>query len=190
MITLNKLKANYISVSEIPYFELISTMEWFDRRDPIIKRDGNKCTSCGKIPTMGHYDEKSRKIFHLWFGDDKLVYAKDEKGYLRETNLPDVKVAERSYSLHVHHKLYILDRLPWEYLDNELITLCNWCHWEFHKSNIIPVYRNNDGNSLEKLDYTPCNRCNGAGWFPEYKHVQSGICFRCEGARYEQLIKH
>jgi hypothetical protein len=35
---------------------------------------------------------------------------------------------------------------------------------------------------------TPCARCHGAGGFPEYRHVQNGVCFRCHGSRYDEFI--
>ncbi len=32
----------------IPYFEFLNTDEWKQKRDEILKRDGNKCTNCGR----------------------------------------------------------------------------------------------------------------------------------------------
>ena len=26
-----------------------------------------------------------------------------------------------------------------------------------------------------------CDRCNGVGRIPEYKHIENGICFKCRG---------
>ena len=31
-------------------------------------------------------------------------------------------------TLHVHHKLYIRDKEPWDYPDKLLVTLCEYCH--------------------------------------------------------------
>ena len=87
--------------------------------------------------------------------------------------------------LHVHHSYYQHDLFPWEYPDNSLSVLCWSCHEKRHKNSTIPVYKS-DGSQQGVLTY--CLRCHGAGIFPEYKHVQSGICFRCHGARYEELI--
>lgn len=89
--------------------------------------------------------------------------------------------------LHVHHKHYIYGLDPWEYKDTELVTLCEKCHSELHQNSKVPVYCLQDGQLVE-IELTPCHRCNGAGWFPQYKHVQGGICFRCYGAKYEELI--
>ena len=89
-------------------------------------------------------------------------------------------------NLHIHHKYYIKDKLPWEYNTDALQTLCWNCHEELHKNVQVPIYLNN-----EVYGYlTPCFRCFGAGQFPEFCHIQSGICFRCNGAKYEELIVH
>ncbi len=87
---------------------------------------------------------------------------------------------------HVHHKYYILNALAWDYPDNALELLCHKCHFEFHKKNIVPIYLNNKLNDIMRC--TPCYRCFGAGHFPEYNYVENGVCFRCRGARYEELI--
>ncbi len=96
-------------------------------------------------------------------------------------------ISEKSIIMHVHHRFYIKGKLPWEYDDDALITLCNWCHWELHEQTKVPIYAMLNG-TLHDLNYTPCERCNGAGVFPEFKHVQNGVCFRCDGNRYEELI--
>lgn len=87
--------------------------------------------------------------------------------------------------LHVHHTYYQKGKLPWEYPDSSLQCLCASCHEELHQNQIIPVY---DEKMKSVGHYHYCHRCHGAGWFPEYMHVQAGICFRCRGARYEELI--
>lgn len=189
MITFEEIKSNYKNPSDIPYFELLKTKEWFDKREIILTRDGQKCTTCGKFPTMAHYDFNASKTVHIWFGEEKLVHSKNEDGINTKNYLPEITFADKPYSLHVHHKFYILDKLPWEYTDDSLIVLCNWCHWVYHENNIVPVFKSLD-DKLEQVDMTPCSRCHGAGLFPEYKHVESGICFRCKGKRYEQLIIH
>lgn len=87
--------------------------------------------------------------------------------------------------LHIHHKYYVNGILAWNYSNDALVTLCSSCHETLHKNNRIPVYN----DMMELLgQYTYCYRCHGAGIFPEYHHVQNGICFRCSGARYEELI--
>ena len=39
---------------------------------------------------------------------------------------------DKSSQLNVHHRYYITGRMPWEYPDWSLITLCNECHKERH----------------------------------------------------------
>lgn len=89
------------------------------------------------------------------------------------------------YGLHVHHKYYQEGQLPWGYPDNALVTLCWECHEKLHHESTVPFL---DFQGIEIGKYTNCYRCHGAGIFPEYYHVESGICFRCGGARFEELI--
>lgn len=83
--------------------------------------------------------------------------------------------------LHVHHTYYQIDKLPWQYPNESLITLCRSCHETVHETEQIPVL---DANSFKIGNYKPCKRCHGAGWFPEYNHVEGGICFLCRGKKY------
>lgn len=39
-------------------------------------------------------------------------------------------------SLNIHHKVYYSGRLPWEYDDSDLITLCQACHFQLHKGEL------------------------------------------------------
>lgn len=87
--------------------------------------------------------------------------------------------------LHVHHQYYQFGKMAWDYPEEALITLCWICHENTHKSASIPIL-DDKGRNIGKL--TPCIRCYSAGYFPEFRHVNSGICFRCKGARYEEFI--
>ncbi|MEZ5003925.1 MAG: hypothetical protein R2730_12930 [Chitinophagales bacterium] len=87
--------------------------------------------------------------------------------------------------LHVHHKYYQVSLKPWEYPDDALTTLCMHCHEELHKNKSVDVL---DALGRNIGEYHNCFRCDGAGWFPEYKHIEGGICFRCKGGKYEELI--
>lgn len=91
------------------------------------------------------------------------------------------KTLDKKHHLEVHHKFYIKGRLPWYYDSSDLVTLCNWCHFEFHQNNKVPIYI-----ELRKIieKYEICNRCNGLGWFSDYSHDQGGVCFKCGGKRY------
>ena len=89
--------------------------------------------------------------------------------------------------LNVHHRYYLFTKKAWEYDDNALITLCRHCHILVHKSVPPLIYLERNGK-LESIKFTPCHRCHGAGFIPEFKHVNNGICFRCNGSRYDELI--
>ena len=51
-------------------------------------------------------------------------------------------------TLNVHHKYYLPNRLPWEYLDSNLITLCEGCH-EFEEDFRYPDYNEWDRKLLD-----------------------------------------
>ncbi|KAB7726641.1 hypothetical protein F5984_23730 [Rudanella paleaurantiibacter] len=87
--------------------------------------------------------------------------------------------------LHVHHRYYQKKRLPWEYMNDALMTLCWSCHEELHKNEKVP-YLDEEGKEIDNL--TPCPKCYGAGRFPEFRHVQNGICFDCKGAKYIEFV--
>jgi hypothetical protein len=90
-------------------------------------------------------------------------------------------------NLNVHHRYYIFQHEPWAYYDNALITLCQSCHKMVHDTLPSIVYAQN-GRVLKPMKFTPCKRCDGYGYLSEYRHIQNGICFRCNGLKYEELI--
>ncbi|MGI4870063.1 MAG: hypothetical protein ACRYFX_02660 [Janthinobacterium lividum] len=179
--SLEKLENAY-GAKSIPYSKLLLTVEWRDARNKIVKRDGDICKKCGKGNTVF--------IQGLYYWIDMVevkdsIDLKDGWGPMEIViDEMETEVADKSYQLEVHHKHYIANKYPWQYPDDALITLCNWCHQEVHNTTSIPYY-NHEG---EALNYTACSRCSGSGSFPEYSHVQSGVCFRCGGARYDELI--
>ena len=90
--------------------------------------------------------------------------------------------------LNVHHKYYIKGKAPWEYEDDALITLCEYCHKKAHLTR-IPVFREVDRKRFFYGNATTCSRCNGTGYLPQYSHVENGVCFKCwgEGVALESL---
>lgn len=85
--------------------------------------------------------------------------------------------------LQVHHKLYVKTRLPWNYANADLITVCHECHSEIHQNTTIPFYLDEDAKKLNK-PLISCDRCSGQGSIPEFLHIANGICFKCNGKRY------
>ena len=95
------------------------------------------------------------------------------------------------HSLHVHHRYYIQGYLPWEYVTSALVSLCADCHYRCHQNHKPTIYQEvKPGKCVALAQVTRCCRCNGTGYIAQYKHVEDGLCFRCYGARYEELIAH
>ena len=90
--------------------------------------------------------------------------------------------------LSVHHRYYLYGALAWEYDNEVLITLCSNCHRLIHQT-LSPLCYYNNGEKLIPMNFTPCDRCNGAGRFSEFEHIQGGICFKCNGLRYKELFQ-
>lgn len=81
--------------------------------------------------------------------------------------------------LNIHHNYYVLNKKPWEYNDDALITLCSQCHQKRHLQKKTPML------TLNKQIYSPnlplCDRCQGTGYLPQYHYYMGGICFKCLG---------
>ena len=138
----------------------------------------NKIQSKSHIIIQSGKTKKGEEFYILNDTNEKLQF--------KDLGIP--VLADKKVFMHVHHKFYVYVYLPWEYDDESLVTLCNICHWDLHKTTNVPIYTNKSGK-LESLNYTPCTRCNGSGVFPEYKNINGGLCFRCHGNKYEELIK-
>jgi hypothetical protein len=90
------------------------------------------------------------------------------------------------YRLEVHHEHYILDRVPWNYPEELLVTMCQSCHQRLHDQHKIFVYEE-IGGQLVRRNLVPCSRCSGNGYFPQWEHVENGVCFRCRGSGFEKI---
>jgi hypothetical protein len=87
-----------------------------------------------------------------------------------------------SDKLHVHHRYYLKDHLPWEIDDSALVALCRDCHYKRHQSEDIKVYiKNGNQLTLTSRNFMFCPRCSGTGYLPQFRHVENGICFLCHG---------
>ena len=169
---LAKLKGQYPN-QHIPYQQLLGTQEWNVKRDAIVRRDKDVCTKCGTESTQLAWNSgKAFNILSYTFGPGPNDYQAME--------------VDKPIVLHVHHLYYVLSKYPWEYEDRALVTLCNNCHLEIHKVEIIPVYEIKEGERM-KIPASTCSRCHGAGYFPQYNHVEAGVCFQCRGERYTNL---
>lgn len=135
-------------------------------------------------------DLKTAKIAKVQCDDGiaiNVLYVNEND--LKTIKLPRVYVQHTPLVLQVHHRRYIVGKKAWEYEDGDLVTLCQECHSKVHKFLPVQVYACVNGK-MNAMNYTPCIRCNGTGYYPEYKNVENGICFRCRGARFEELIEN
>lgn len=171
-----------------------------DRQIAIFKADGQylAITDRGRLiyflednlsDITANLEKKVYKVIRAYVKDNVYVHIfYNNPNHLRNLDLPSYYVSENIVVLNVHHKFYEIGKNAWEYPDDALITLCDECHHKMHKCSDIKVFTKVDGKYVT-MNYTPCKRCDGMGYFPEYKKVQGGICFRCRGLRYEELIR-
>lgn len=177
------------SKNQINYQELLTTLEWQAKRNEILSRDNHRCTNCNLTATGSHvhYDDIKKEYSYISDdGTEYLQYVKNSEGQIVPERVPQTIITNKPYHLEVHHKYYILNKLPWEYNESALVALCNWCHSDIHKNEIIVMYQDETLKNFDEL--VSCNRCNGTGFIPEYSHVQGGVCFECHGNRFKNSL--
>jgi hypothetical protein len=162
------------------YSELLNCKEWQDRRRDIKKKNNNFCSICKK---SGPHDYKPRLQGRLTIFVPILYDVEvDQMGMCKHV---EIEMSPNS-ELHIHHKYYVLSRLPWEYADEDLLLVCKTCHDEIHSNEQIICYKSEHDKKYFHL--TPCHRCDGTGYLPEYHYHENGVCFQCSGAGYLELI--
>ena len=200
-----QLLANAESIEQFAnttYVELLQTIEWRALRTKLLERDSYICATCSQQETYNYYDRNSgsKKFYEVKFNDKprkhlnhSIINGKIEYYYIFDDRDVILTETQQPRTLHIHHRYYIANRLPWQYDWQCFKTLCVNCHCNLHKETVVPFLEitvdENKNWHYNKTYKTPCHRCNGAGHFPEYSHVENGICFRCRGERYEHLIK-
>lgn len=60
---------------------------------------------------------------------------------LERDNYTCFKCKSSNVQLHVHHKIYMQDKEPWQYANKHLITLCDTCHAWVHGTENINVVK-------------------------------------------------
>lgn len=185
------IQENYKTSWHIDYDVLLRTYEWREFRETIINRDNKKCQLCLKEQSEKTGKDYFRKPTELEIIENSKVQLFDLVGdgslmvELRKAPIEGIKTDSPTI-LHVHHKYYVFGHLPWEYKNEALVTVCHDCHVAIHEKERISVYV--DDTYQDKLYLTPCLRCNGTGFLKEYFYFQNGICFRCNGRKFEEFI--
>ncbi|MBL6950695.1 MAG: hypothetical protein ISR57_08645 [Bacteroidales bacterium] len=131
------------------------------------------------------HDHSSRYEVYYTNEFNKETSEKKIITYIKDLESKEHGIPIYVRGLHVHHTYYQEGKLPWEYPDDALKTLCWICHNKLHDYGKVN-WLDEEGNIKGEL--TPCDRCCGAGYLPEYKHVQNGVCFKCGGARYFEFF--
>lgn len=186
ILELNELLNLYENESYIPYAQYLRVVNWWSKRHEILNRDHFRCQNCNGYETTKIKGTKER---YKWVDTEVLIWTDYNSGEQEYSELikPLLK-PKKSYNLQIHHKKYIKDRLPWQYDNDDLITLCNHCHLELHENNTIPIF-DNKGNQI--VGFESCDRCAGTGTLEIYMHVQNGVCFKCKGNRFNvKLIEN
>ena len=83
---------NIKAKNDITYSDLLSCEEWFHKRDKIKNRDLQKCTVCNSQKSIGPFFTNSSKLY--------------------VNKLDDIEFSKQKKHLEVHHKLYIINRMP------------------------------------------------------------------------------
>ena len=115
----------------IPYFELLEVEEWKQKRKEHPKEE----------VFVNHVILNSGSLMPLLFTEHHTMTD-------RRIILPDL--TPNSIYINVHHKFYIHEKLPWEYEDADLITICNLCHIDIHRKKKIPIDNSCKVNSILK----------------------------------------
>ena len=187
LISYHILKSKY-SENKLPYGELLSTLEWKEFRDIIVKRDGNKCKIClcvGSEKDGKHYFRKITEAEKAESHKDYLDFSSHSDDLKLKYGEPINKLEKTPIILHVHHTYYIKNHLPWQYDYDSLLTVCQHCHNHIHQNTKIFVYE--DSSKKKQLTITSCERCFGTGFLSEFHYYENGVCFSCSGNRYYEL---
>ena len=195
-----KSQIDLISNRNQQYQKLLETYEWEVFRFKVLKNDQYKCVKCGredgpifksdpsnslkeeikKVRERNQIVRDNRSKYSTEYAIDLLIKNPDEySSTFLELAEPTGNTMIGRVVLQVHHKLYFENKLPWEYKFTDLVTLCQDCHEEVHRNEIIYTYFD-ESKSLRK-SYPKCLKCGGTGHLPHYHYWAQGICFGCGG---------
>ncbi len=61
------LLGKYDSHKNIPYYELLSTIEWKNKRNEILQRDHYQCLDCYTREYYQEYSDTTKKYYYMRF---------------------------------------------------------------------------------------------------------------------------
>jgi|GEM_PF-3562369 len=135
---------------------------WDEKRLVILKRDNYTCQICGQfnpeLGTVEFYDKTDGNVeFHEYENHPdpyqaNYLISQTRTGFTFNINFgncwPVFPIMQ------VHHKKYINGKEKWEYENDDLITLCKKCHFNFHLNESVPIY-SADNILLEERMFLP-----------------------------------
>ncbi len=163
---------------KINFKTLLFFDEWEFKSDEILKKNKYCCPKCKAIWNPNRIRQKCEngvcfsKIKDKWLNESEYKEWKNEM-----KNFPTVDVK-------VYPIYFQMNKLPWDYPDNALETMCDKCHFEKIKQNKIEI-RDENMNLVKKINI--CYKCNGTGFIEKYDYINSGKCFDCKGNGYDDL---
>jgi hypothetical protein len=158
---------------KLSYDNLLKTVEWDSLRKRLFSEANYTCSRCSKEASK---DGKTHMFVNV-------KWRKEEE--LKGTKLPSFLYPT---ILHLHHTYYVRNTLPWEYPESCFKVVCGDCHGKIHEEEIILMYPNFTLTQSENV--TPCDRCNGLGYLSHFHYVEDGVCFKCKGAGFNELLEN
>lgn len=150
-----------------------------------------------KIPFQGSILNNTKaNIFHSKENSHTLanylskVFIKNNSVKIDPEGIWFGKYEERNYytknlnTLEVHHKCYRKGIDIWDQPDEDYVALCNICHIIVHETIDIPFF---DINGVDYRLRRICSKCHGIGILNEFRHVENGRCFKCDGRGFVKI---
>lgn len=167
-----------IDGDKIAFRVLLETEEWKKKSDEILKRDNFSCKKCKTEWNPNRFLVNEENGVRLYKIEDYWVNRSDFEVWLdKMKNVPKSEIK-------VYHKYFQSNKLPWNYPDDALVSLCEKCHCKEHKANNTKLF---DENMYFLNNLILCQKCNGSGVLHQYAHIDNGDCFNCKGDGYKNL---
>lgn len=176
---------NIVYKDSISYAEQLELTEWKALRANLIYSSNCCCSICKAKETYNEYNVTQKTVKNYFI---EIVLVIDEFGLEQREEIVFTPT-NKTVILQIHHQYYIAKRMPWQYHNECFKVVCVDCHKKIHQEQKIKKYAIINGKIIEQEMLKPCIRCNGVGILPEYHYIKEGICFRCNGKRFEEYIK-
>jgi len=170
------------------------TNEWRSKRKQILERDNFTCKKCGTfnpsegIVTILNEKEQGIELHEYDSSACRYILTSQQNGITLNIDY-GWGIWLVTPILQIHHKRYIEGKHPWEYENDDLITLCKACHNSGHQDIEIPIYDPNlnfitsklfkpeDNNTGRNHDFKPWRFVNNYTGEYQLTSVQPSVSF-------------